>query len=441
MKKFNSLQKKKHIIFKKNIIGIDPGKKKHQAAVLNIQGILLAHPFTFKHSYLGFHKTIWNKITKLLPDCNPENTIFAIESSCNLWQKLAHYLDNKGYQVVLVSPLTTYHSRPMMNHDFSRTDPKDALMVANNARDGYFDLYQRYSTFIEAMHRDSITYSKLRKDMVRNKQRIRSLMEHIFPEFLNILEPDTLTAEYLLSKYFRPEEFMSMNIFEEAKTIEEISRNQHGIQTLQAIQQASEQTIGVPVKEEEIISRRIGLDCWLKNIQTIRENIKALTDHLVGLAKQTQAFDSLTSIMGISDLSAALFVGETRDLFQFKHYKQLEKMAGYKLKQSQSSSYIGPRRIGRIGNKRFSTLLYLMTSETARHIPEVRNKYLKRQIVKGCYRKNIVACVPNLLKLIMALIKENRKYEFRDQKIEEMRLLEQKYEEVKTQRKKYKKAS
>jgi transposase len=441
MKKFKALQTKRHLILNKNIIGIDPGKSKQQAVVLNAVGILIGSPFTFRNNYWGFHKILWKKVTKLLTFCNPENTVFAIESSCNLWQKLAYFLDSKGYQVVLVSPLVTHHSRPMMNYDFSRTDPKDALMVANNARYGYFDLYQHYSTFIEAMHRDAVTYSKLRKDMVRNKQRIRSFMEHIFPEFLNILEPDTLTAEYLLSKYFRPEDFVSMNIFKKVMTIEEISRNQHGIQTLQSIQQAAGQTIGVPLKDEEFISRRIELDCWLKNIQIVRENIKALTDHMIGLAKQTKVFEILTSIMGISKLSAALFIGETRDLSQFKHYKQLEKMAGYKLKQTQSSAYMGPRRISHIGNKRFSTLLYLMTAETSRHIPEVRNKYLKRQIAKGCYRKNIVSCIPNLLKLIMALLKENHKYEFRDQNLQEMKFLEQKYDEVKVNRKKYKKAS
>ena len=441
MKEFKALQAKRHMILNKNIVGIDPGKHKHQAAVLNANGILLGHPFTFKHHYWGFYKTLWKKVIKLLPFSNPENTIFAIESSCSLWQKLAYYLDNKGYQVVLVSPLTTHHSRPMINHDFSKTDPKDALLVANNTRAGYFDEYRHYSSFIEAIHRDAITYNKLKKDLVRNKQRVRAFMEHLFPEFLNILEPDTLTAEYLLSKYFRPEDFMSMNIFEETRTIEQISRNQHDIGTLQALKEASQQTIGIPIKEEEILSRRIELDCWLNNIKTVKENIKALTAHLIGLTKQRQAFGVLTSIMGISNLTAALFIGETRDLSRFKHYKQLEKMAGYKLKQSQSSTYIGPRRISHIGNKRLSTLLYQMTAETARHIPEVRNKYLKRQITKGCYRKNVVSCVPNLLKLIMALLKENCKYEFREERIEEMRLLEQKYDEIKVQRKKYKKAS
>ncbi len=81
-----------------------------------------------------------------------------------------------------------------MNHDFSKTDPKDALIVANNARDGYFDYYREFTPQINAMHQLSITYNKLNNNLTQNKQRIRSLVERIFPEFISVLPPDTKTA-------------------------------------------------------------------------------------------------------------------------------------------------------------------------------------------------------------------------------------------------------
>ena len=94
MKKFKALQTKRHIILNKNIIGIDPGKHKHQAAVLNAHGMLQGQPFTFKHHYWGLHKILWKKLTKLLTFCNTENTVFAIESLCNLCQKLVSGVPN-----------------------------------------------------------------------------------------------------------------------------------------------------------------------------------------------------------------------------------------------------------------------------------------------------------------------------------------------------------
>ncbi|NQT23952.1 hypothetical protein HQ585_01220 [candidate division KSB1 bacterium] len=59
------------------------------------------------------------------------------------------------------------------------------------------------------------------------------------------------------------------------------------------------------------------------------------------------------------------------------------------------------------------------------------------------YRRNVIACSSNLLKLIMVLVQEHRPYEFREEKVKELQELEKQFEklqETKTQ-KSYKKAS
>jgi len=71
--------------------------------------------------------------------------------------------------VLLVSPLTTHHARPLHNHDFSHTDPRDAFLIAEQAYRGHFDAYRVFDDQLETMHRLSLAYYKLAKD----KQRIR----------------------------------------------------------------------------------------------------------------------------------------------------------------------------------------------------------------------------------------------------------------------------
>ena len=83
-----------------------------------------------------------------------------------------------------------------------------------------------------------------------------------------------------------------------------------------------------------------------------------------------------------------------------------------------------------------------MTVETKNHIPEIRIRFLKRQIKQDRYRRNIIACTSNLLKLIMTLVQENRLYEFREEKVKELRELEKQIENnQKKAVKKYKIAS
>lgn len=437
------LEAKRHFINGKTIIGIDPAKKKHQAIAIDAVGIPAGKPFKFSHNYYGFHIELFEKLNSCLPDFSPDNIIFAVETSINLWQKLCYFLSGKGFTVVMVSPLFTHQERPKINNNFSRTDPKDALAVANCARQGYFNFYQQYPANINAMHRLSITYSKLIKHITQIKQRIRSQIEIIFPEFTNALDIDTDTARYLLSKYLSPEDFLKMNILLETPEVMKVSQRQHGEATLKSIKEAARKSIGVKINNEEIISERITLNCWLQQYALIKEQINSLLKQLISLAEQTPYFKIISSLKGISDITAARFIAELRDLSYFNHHKKIEAISGLNLKLSQSGQYTGYRRITHIGNHRLRAVIYKMAEETKNHIPEVRIRYLKRQMKQSRYRKNVIACTSNLLKLISALVKEERKYEYREEKQKELQQLEILYKEFKEKkkRKKYKKSA
>lgn len=56
------------------------------------------------------------------------------------------------------------------------------------------------------------------------------------------------------------------------------------------------------------------------------------------------------------------------------------------------------------------------------------------------YRKNVIASSSNLLKLIVALVKEEHKYQYKEDKQKELKELEIKYKEFK-KKKKYKKSA
>jgi transposase len=416
---------KQQLIAGKYIVGIDPAKKKHQASIINPDGLQLGKSFCFDVSYQGYTNTLWKKISFLIPKCNPDNTLFAIETSCNLWMTLAFYLKREGFHVLMVSPLTTHLSRPMAHHDFSRTDPKDALLVASNAHHGNFDLYQEYSTSSSAMHRLGITYDKLRKELAQNRARIRAEIEQLFPEFLSVLEPDTQTAQYLLKRYLFPQDFLDMNLEKEAVVIRTISRHQHGLTTLIQLQQLAQHSIGVRKTLEEGPAERLTLNCWLALIDTLTAQIETIFCALVSLAQQLPEYDYIKSLKGVSHLSSALFLAEIREPRLFHHYKQIQKYAGLNLRLSQSGQYVGARHISHLGNRRLQWILYCMTEETAKWIPEVRIKFLRRQLKQCKYRKNIIASTSTLLKLIMTLINEQRPYRMNSETLQQVKILEQ----------------
>ena len=70
-----------------------------------------------------------------------------------------------------------------------------------------------------------------------------------------------------------------------------------------------------------------------------------------------------------------------------------------------------------------------MTEEAIKYVPEVRIKYLNRQLIKGCYRKNLLAATPKLLELIMALCRDGRCYYARLDTLNTLAELEKQYDQ------------
>jgi transposase len=440
---FSNLQMKRHFIAGKTIVGIDPSKEKFDAAAINQFGILQGKTFTFQNNHEGFQNQLWNCLNERILQPSKENTVFAIEAACNLWQKLADYLIKQGFTVVIINPLSTYKARSLVNHSFSKTDAKDALVVANSAREGYFDFYRIHSDETKAMHDLAVTYDKLKRTLTQTKLRLRALVELTFPEFLKIVKLSTNTAMYLLEHYITPQEFLDSNVFMAIQGMQKVSRKKKGAKEFKKLHEAARTSIGLDLDEEQVKAAHIARDAWIAMIKLLLRQINKVQKQIISKAKEKAYFDILTSIKGISDISAALFIAEVRDLYNFQHYKQIEAFAGLGLKNCDSGKYKGYRHISRIGNNRLRSIIYRMTTETKNHIPEIRIRFLNRKMIHDRYRKNIIACSSNLLKLIMSLVQDNRPYEFREEKIKELEKLELKFEQMKEKKikKSYKKAS
>jgi len=432
MKSYQSYQKKRSNVADKTIIGIDPGKSRHQAVIIDATGIPIGRTFSFSVNHKGYHEKLWNEIKKQLPDYSSLNLLFAVEASCNLWQTISDYLRLEGYSVVLISPMCTKQSRVMLNNDFSKTDPKDALLIALNTQRGYYIEMRDYSERSNNMHTLSISYNKLRKDHSSYQGRLRAAIELIFPEFLEVITLGTKTSFYLLGKYIFPEEYLNMDIEFESLQIGNISRQQYGIKHLQKLQELAKHTIGIS-SNNALYDRTIVLT-WLEGVKEIGSRMKVILAQLIKLASSMKEYSILTNLMGISSETASLFLAEIRDISAFDNYKEIEKFAGYNLRLTQSGKHIGSRRISHLGNTRLRWVLYRMTEETMKYIPEVRIKYLKRQLKKQIYRKNLVSCIPQLLKLIFSLLKENRYYEYYEERVAEMEKLNIQYQVVKAER-------
>jgi transposase len=387
--KLSRYRQKRQLVAGHFLLGVDPGKQQHTAWLLDPEGLPVGAPFSFSVDRQGFAQSLWQHLAQRLADYGPERLLVAVETSCNLWKTLAAYLNGQGYRVLLVSPLTTPHARPLRDHDFSRTDPKDAFLIAEQAQQGHFDLYQVFAADSEALHQLSLLYHKLAKDKQRVRQRLRSFMEQYFPEYLHAFDIESQTSLYLLERYFLPHHFLAMDIQAETPIVGPLSRQQHGLETLTLLQEWAHESIGVPARAQEAILRLV-LDGWIDQLRLLQAQIKQVKKVLIQRAQQQPAFPLLTSIPNIAPWLAALFLAECRGLDAQTHYKQIEKFAGLHRKVSDSGQYVGHRRISYIGNRRLRKIIYQMTQQAIRPVPQVRCHFLRRQLKRSAYRQKML---------------------------------------------------
>ena len=190
---------------------------------------------------------------------------------------------------------------------------------------------------------------------------------------------NTETALHLISKYIYPEEFINMDVETTTREIKKISW-QYNRATLLELQTSAANSIGIPKSIEEKIADKITISCIITLIKILKQQQKTIKEELVKMAKESPYFEVITSLDGISDLTASLFLAEVVNPDKYDHFKQMQKLAGLNLRLNTSGNSRSYYRINKIGNSRLQWVVFQMTKETSKYIPEIRIKYLKRQL-------------------------------------------------------------
>ena len=114
-------------------VGIDIGKEKHAAAILDADGRLLAKPAFFDNTHDGAKK-LWAQIAR---HGGGDAVRVGMESTGNCWKPFHDFLAAKGATVDVINPIVTSAS---MAGDVRgrKTDKQDAVVIAGIiARDEY----------------------------------------------------------------------------------------------------------------------------------------------------------------------------------------------------------------------------------------------------------------------------------------------------------------
>jgi transposase len=157
------------------------------------------------------------------------------------------------------------------------------------------------------------------------------------------------------------------------------------------------------------------------HMKHLRDQIAELEQQMRDIVKKhkrlREAFDCLTSIIGIGEVAAFAFLGEIGYGDNFGSARQVEAYCGVNPRLRQSGTSINGRaRLSKMGNSRMRKALYMPALTAMQHNPVIR-KYADRLRGVGKAPMAIVgAIMRKLVRLMFAVVKSGKRYdvEFHD---------------------------
>jgi len=153
-----------------------------------------------------------------------------------------------------------------------------------------------------------------------------------------------------------------------------------------------------------------------KVLKTIDGQIADCKDKIKGIIEKdselSRKISYLTSIKGVSTMTASILIAETNGFALINNAKQLVSYAGYDVKENQSGARTGKTRITKKGNAHIRRAMHLPAFSTVRHkVKPFENLYDRVYDKTGIKMKGYVAVQSKLLRMMYTLWKNETTFD------------------------------
>ena len=338
-----------------------------------------------------------------------QNTIFVMESTGKYHRRVSNYLVDNGFYVSVLQPLLIKKYNESKDLRKTKTDKKDAKLIAEYAVDNHNSLHL-YNPGHDALKE----LSRYRQSLVRAssslKTTFKEMMVSIFPELVSVKKDFIYrkTILNLLRECCLPGKLNKMRISTIEKMLKKCKATRLSITAAQ-LKEMAKTSIGITTETTQFIITEL-IDEILEKMSRIKKVEAELEKQTAG--KYDDEIEIITSIEGIGNSTALSFLIETKDLSLFSDWKKLSAYAGIDPSISQSGSSVNKKgKISKRGNKYLRSTLFLMAASVFMHSERYNIYYQKKRDEGKEYKKTIIAIANKLLKLIYSLLKKEEFYD------------------------------
>lgn len=399
-------KKLKAVNEKTMIVAIDIGKSIHHGYFRGSGGQDIK-PFPFCNGQKSYEE-FWKRVMHFKQQHKLEEIVVGFESTGPYAEPLMNFMAKKPIRLVQVNPMHTKRVKELTGNSPNKTDSKDPRVIADVMSLGHALTVVVPKGPAAELRRLTQARQRASKNRTAMVNQLHHLVYVVFPEFTQIIKTITSKSSlYLLKHHPSPEDIVALG-FEHLQTLlKKVSFGQLKQCQVMALFEAAGNTAGIEEGKESILTEiRYLVSCIERESQFMSRLEEQMSQYL----KSIPYSQSILSIKGIGEVTAAGLIGEVDDFTQFKTISEIMKLAGLDLYEISSGKHQGQRHISKRGRSYLRKLLFFIALNTIRTNGIMHENYI-RMVNRGMPKvKAVVAITRKLLRIIFAMVRNHTTY-------------------------------
>jgi transposase len=390
------------------VVGVDIAQHVHVARAVNYRGIVIGKPLSFENNEEGFTRLL-NWIQELKQTKNLDTTIVGMGPTGHYWINLSKWLVKQNLDVVTVNPHHVKRNKENRDNTQSKSDKKDALVIADMVKNGYYAFVRSTSESFEKLRVLMANRDVIVKRLVSSINQINRWVDVVFPELRQVFKDVSCKGAIATLRLFpTPAELCSLQPQDIVTGWKSCMKRHSGHKKARSLLTLAKRSIGT---KQALDAYKLHLEQLLEEYDLASSQPERVTQEVTNVLEQIPFVKQILAIKGISEISLAGILGEAGDLSGFAHGNALLRHAGLHLAEASSGKWKGQIVLSKRGRSRLRRYLFLATMSLVMNNPEFKALHSNNVKVKKIKKmKSIMKLCGKLARVLVGIARNGSAY-------------------------------
>ena len=390
------------------VVGVDIAQQFHVARAVNYRGIVIGDPLTFENDENGFVR-LQEWMNELKDSKGYSTEIVGMEPTGHYWLNLSKWLSDQSIDVVTVNPHLVKKNKENRDNTQSKSDKKDALVIADMVKNGYYSFIRPTSEAFEKLRVLMSNRDVIVKRLVSSVNQINRWVDIVFPELRQVFKDVKGKGAIATLRLFpTPIELRSMEAQDIVNGWKTLMKRQPGLKKAQTLIQLAKSSVGTT---QALDAYKLHLEQLLEEFDLATNQLEKVEKEANDALKKITFANKILGIKGITEITLGGILGEAGDLSKFAHGNSLLRHAGLNLAEASSGKWKGQIVISKRGRSRLRRYLFLATMSLVANNPEFKELHAYNVKVKKMKKMNsIMKLIGKLARILVGIARSNEPY-------------------------------